>query len=82
MQIEQTEDSRSVLERLIAYAEIREKEGIFPYEGQWLTVDEINDRISRKETGDRTRVLEVGLLFTMVYVVAGLSYLLISLLCY
>ena len=80
MQIEQTDNFDSVLERLVTYAEDREKEGLYPYEGQWLTIDKIKDHISRKEFNDRFQVLEVGLLFALAYVVTGLSLLLISVL--
>ena len=77
MQTERTEDSKTLLEHLYAYAKIREKEGIFPYECQWLTLDEINNQISRKKDNDRIQLLKVGLLFAMVYAVAGLSLLFI-----
>jgi hypothetical protein len=78
MQIEQTKDSESMLERLTAYAEACEKKGIFPYDGQWLSADEINNQIRRKHFKSRIHMLELGLLFAMVHVIAILSWKLIS----
>lgn len=82
MQTEQTEASESVLERVTAYAERCEKKGVFPYEGQWLGIEEIKERIRRRQSSDRTQALEVGLLFGLVYAVTGLSLVLIAKLCY
>ena len=82
MQIEQTKDSESILERLTAYAEACEKKGIFPYDGQWLSADEINNQIRRKHFNSRIHMLELGFLFSMVYGVAMLSWFLISMLNY
>ena len=82
MQIEQTKDSESMLERLTTYAEACEKKGIFPYDGQWLSVDEINDQIRRKHVKSRIHMVELGLLFGLVHVIAVLSWLFISMLTY
>jgi len=80
--MKQSENSESMLERLTTYAEACEKKGIFPYDGQWLSVDEINDQISRKHFKSRIHMLELGLLFAPVHVLAILSWLLISKLTY
>jgi len=80
--MKQSENSESMLERLTAYAEVCEKKNIFPYDGQWLSVDEINDQISRKHFKSRIHMLELGLLFAPVHVLAILSWLLISKLTY
>ena len=82
MQIEQTKDSESMLERLTTYAEACEKKGIFPYDGQWLSADEINNQIRGKHFKSRTHMLELGSIFALVHVIAFLSWLLISTLCY
>ena len=82
MQIEQTKDSKSMLERLTTYAEACEKKGIFPYDGQWLSADEINNQIGRKHFKSRIHMLELGFLFALVHVIAILSWLLISMLTY
>ena len=78
MQIEQTKDSESMLERLTTYAEACEKKGIFPYDGQWLSADEINNQIRGKHIKSRTHMLELGSLFALVYVYAILMWLLLS----
>jgi len=80
--MKQSENSESILERLTAHAEACEKKGIFPYEGRWLSADEINDQISRKHFKSRIHMLELGLLFVPVHVLAILSWLLISKLTY
>ncbi len=82
MQIEQAKDSESILERLTTYAEACEKKGIFPYDGQWLSADEIDEQIRRKSLKSRIHLLELGSLFALVHVIALLSWLLISRLCY
>ena len=81
-QIKQTKNSESILERLTAYAEACEKMGIFPYDGQWLSADEINSQISRKHLKSRTHLLELGLLFALVHGYAILMWLFISMLTY
>ncbi len=82
MLIEQTKDSESMLERLTTYAEACEKKGLFPYDGQWLSADEINNQIRRKHLKSRIHLLELGSLFALVHVIALLSWLLISKLNY
>ncbi len=82
MQIEQTKDSESMLERLTAYAEACEKKGIFPYDGQWLSADEINSQIRCKHLKSRIHLLELDFLFALVYVYAILMWLFISMLTY
>ena len=82
MQIEQTKDSESVLEHLTTYAEACEKKGIFPYDGRWLSADEIDSQIRRKHLKSRIHLLELGLLFAPVHVFAILMWLFISMLTY
>lgn len=82
MEIEQTENSESMIEQVSAYAKSREQEGFFPYEGQWLTLEEIKERIKRKKIDDRVIVMELCLLFGMVYVVSLACWLLLSVLAY
>lgn len=82
MKIEQTKDSESIIERLTTYAEACEQKGIFPYDGQWLSADEINDQIRRKHFKSRIHIIELGSLFALVHVIAILSWLLISMLNY
>ncbi len=82
MQIRQTKNSESMLERLTAYAEACEKKGIFPYDGQWLSADEINDQIRLKHFNSRIHLLELGFLFSLAYVNAILMWLFISMLTY
>ena len=67
-----------MLERLTTYAEACEKKGIFPYEGQWLSVDEIDEQIRRKQFNSRVHLLELGSLFALVHVFAILMFLLLS----
>ena len=81
-QIKQTKNSESMLERLTTYAEACEKKGIFPYDGQWLSADEINSQISRKHLKSRIHLLELGSLFALVHVYAILMWLFISMLTY
>lgn len=71
-------DSESILKRLAAYAEVCEKKGVFPYDGQWLSADEIDEQIRRKHLKSRTHLLELGSLFALVYVFAILMGLLLS----
>ncbi len=78
MQTEQTKNSESMLERFTAYAEACEKRGIFPYEGRWLSADEIDEQIRRKHLNSRIHLLELGSLFALVYVFAILMWLLLS----
>ena len=82
MQIKPTKNSESMLECLTAHAEACEKKGIFPYEGQWLSADEINEKIRRKHLKSRIHLVELGSLFALVYVFAILVLLLISRLTY
>ena len=81
-QIKQTKNSETMLERLTTYAEACEKKGIFPYDGRWLNADEINNQIRRNRFKSRVQMLELGLLFGLVHVIAILSWLLISRLNY
>jgi len=76
--IKHTKNSESMLERLTTYAEACEKKGIFPYDGQWLSADEINSKIRRKYLKSRIHLLELGSLFALVHVYAILMWLLIS----
>lgn len=78
----QTKNSQPILECLTAYAENREKEGVFPYDGQWLSRDEITHKIRRKHLKSRAQLWELGFLFGLVYVIAIASLLLISKLTY
>ena len=73
-----TKNSGSIRERLTAYAEACEKKGIFPYDGRWLSADEIDEQIRRKYLKSRIHLLELGSLFALVYVNAILMWLLLS----
>ena len=70
--------SESILERLTAYAEACEKKDIFPYDGRWLSADEIDEQIRRKHQKSRIHLLELGSLFALVHVYAILMWLLLS----
>ncbi len=82
MQVDQAEEPESVLKRITRYAEHCENEGLFPYEGQWLTVDEIDAQIRRKRVSARIQALEVVLLFALMLATTGILWLLLSVLCY
>lgn len=82
MQIEQAEDTETILERVTAYAEACEKKGIFPYDGRWLSAEEIEEQIRRKHLKSRTQMLELGSLFALVWVFAIIMWLLLSMMTY
>ena len=81
-QIKQTKNSESMLERLTAYAETCKNKGIFPYDGRWLSADEIDKQIRRNYLKSRIHLLELGSLFALVHLFAILMWLLISKLTY
>ena len=81
-QIEQSRNSGSVLERLTAYAEACEKKGIFPYDGRWLSADEIDEQIRGKHLKSRIQMLELGSLFALIYVFVISLGLLLSVFTY
>lgn len=71
-----------VTARVLAYARRRAEEGQYPYEGQWRDESEIRRLIRRRQWHAWAKALELLVLLSAVYAVGGLSYLLISLLCY
>ena len=81
-QFEQAKNSDSMLQHLTTYAENREKNGIYPYDGQWLSADEIDSQIRRKPLKSRIQLLELGSLFALVHVYAVLMWLFLSKLTY
>lgn len=81
-QVEHSKNSETMLERLTEYAASCEKKGLFPYDGQWLSTDEIDNQIRRKQSKSRIQLLELGSLFALVHVYAILMWLLLSRLIY
>ncbi|NNE64206.1 MAG: hypothetical protein HKN34_08985 [Gammaproteobacteria bacterium] len=77
-QTRKTGNSEPMLEYLTTYAEASEKKGLYPYDGQWLSIDKINEQIRRKHFNSRIQMLELGSLFALVYVFAMLMWLIIS----
>ena len=71
-----------VLKRVLAYAEHSASSGRFPYEGQWLTMVEIEERIRAKRHAALVHARELFALFVSTYVLAALFYLFIALLTY
>lgn len=71
-----------VLKRVLAHARRSAQDGLFPYEGQWLSKREIERRIRAKRLSGFVHVVEIGVLFVLTYLVAGLAWMLISLLNY
>ena len=82
MQAEQQTAPKSLTERVNAHAETCARKGIFPYEGQWLTIADIKKQIHLKSVRERIQAAELLLLFALVYLIGIGAWLLISLFCY
>jgi hypothetical protein len=71
-----------ILKRVLAYAEHSASSGRFPYEGQWLTMVEIEERIRTKRRAAVVHARELSVLFFSTYVLAALFCMFIALLTY
>ncbi|MGE0859326.1 MAG: hypothetical protein AB7P42_09480 [Gammaproteobacteria bacterium] len=71
-----------VLKRVLAYAERSASSGRFPYEGQWLTMVEIEEQIRAKRRTALMHARELSALFFFTYVLAAVLWKFISLLTY
>jgi len=71
-----------VLDQVFAYARHCEQQGRYAYEGQWLIISEIEERIRGDRRRGRLQSLELLCLFIAVYGLSALSLSLIWLLAY
>lgn len=71
-----------VMKLVSDYARRCESNGQYPYEGQWLTKDEIHDRIRQKKRSAMIHSVELVLLFFSTYLFAALVLRFIALLNY
>ncbi len=70
------------LKCVLAYAEHSASIGRFPYDGQWLTMVEIEEEIRSKQRAALVHARELSALFFSTYVLAALLWKFISLLTY
>ena len=75
-------DGDDVRERLSFVERNRAMEGLYPYDGQWLSKEEIDQRIARSQRRSFVRLLQVGALLVVMTVVGLVMLSFLVALCY